>query len=243
MDDEIVEELSQTQYRMPVKARLPEEAPVSLNAAQQQAVDGIWSDEAHFAHLLYGVTGSGKTEVYMELIRRVLARGQQAIVLDSEISLSLQTVSRFYSRFGGRVSIMNSRLSDGEKYDQYLRAKRGEIDIVVGPRSALFMPFERLGMIILDEEHDGAYKSENTPRFHAREAALWRARICGAKVVLGSATPSLESYTRALAGMYGLHRLTVRAREGSLLPEVSVVDLREEFRLKNKKYSAGSCII
>ena len=235
VDDEIVEELSQTQYRMPVKARLPEEAPVSLNAAQQQAVDGIWSDEVHFAHLLYGVTGSGKTEVYMELIRRVLARGQQAIVLIPEISLSLQTVSRFYSRFGGRVSIMNSRLSDGEKYDQYLRAKRGEIDIVVGPRSALFMPFERLGMIILDEEHDGAYKSENTPRFHAREAALWRARICGAKVVLGSATPSLESYTRALAGMYGLHRLTVRAREGSLLPEVSVVDLREEFRLKNKK--------
>lgn len=233
--DGILEELSQTAYRSPIKTLMPAKEQPVLNAQQQQAANEIMEDEAHQIHLLHGITGSGKTEVYMELIARMLLKGSQVIVLIPEISLSLQTVSRFYSRFGERVSVMNSRLSDGEKYDQYLRAKRGEIDIVVGPRSALFMPFERLGMIIIDEEHDGAYKSENTPRFHARDVALWRAKMAGAKVVLGSATPSMESYARALSGMYGLHTLDMRAREGSLLPAVTVVDLREEFKLKNKK--------
>lgn len=233
--DGILEELSQTAYRSPIKALMPAKEQPVLNTQQQQAANAIMEDEAHQIHLLHGITGSGKTEVYMELIARMLLKGSQVIVLIPEISLSLQTVSRFYSRFGQRVSVMNSRLSDGEKYDQYLRAKRGEIDIVVGPRSALFMPFERLGMIIIDEEHDGAYKSENTPRFHARDVAIWRAKMAGAKVVLGSATPSMESYARALSGMYGLHTLDMRAREGSLLPTVTVVDLREEFKLKNKK--------
>lgn len=233
--DGILEELSQTAYRSPIKALMPAKEQPVLNTQQQQAANAIMEDEAHQIHLLHGITGSGKTEVYMELIARMLLKGSQVIVLIPEISLSLQTVSRFYSRFGQRVSVMNSRLSDGEKYDQYLRAKRGEIDIVVGPRSALFMPFERLGMIIIDEEHDGAYKSENTPRFHARDVALWRAKMAGAKVVLGSATPSMESYARALSGMYGLHTLDTRAREGSFLPTVTVVDLREEFKLKNKK--------
>ncbi|MBS5523554.1 MAG: primosomal protein N' [Clostridiales bacterium] len=233
--DGILEELSQTAYRSPIKALMPAKEQPVLNTQQQQAANAIIEDEAHQIHLLHGITGSGKTEVYMELIARMLLKGSQVIVLIPEISLSLQTVSRFYSRFGQRVSVMNSRLSDGEKYDQYLRAKRGEIDIVVGPRSALFMPFERLGMIIIDEEHDGAYKSENTPRFHARDVAIWRAKMAGAKVVLGSATPSMESYARALSGMYGLHTLDMRAREGSLLPTVTVVDLREEFKLKNKK--------
>ena len=233
--DGILEELSQTAYRSPIKALMPAKEQPVLNTQQQQAANAIIEDEAHQIHLLHGITGSGKTEVYMELIARMLLKGSQVIVLIPEISLSLQTVSRFYCRFGQRVSVMNSRLSDGEKYDQYLRAKRGEIDIVVGPRSALFMPFERLGMIIIDEEHDGAYKSENTPRFHARDVAIWRAKMAGAKVVLGSATPSMESYARALSGMYGLHTLDMRAREGSLLPTVTVVDLREEFKLKNKK--------
>ena len=233
--DGIIEELLQTSYRSPIKTLMPAGGAVALNQWQQAAVDGILSDRDHSVHLLHGVTGSGKTEVYMELIARTVAAGKQAIVLIPEISLSLQTVSRFYGRFGGRVSIMNSKLSDGEKYDQYLRAKRGEVDIVVGPRSALFMPFERLGMIIIDEEHDGAYKSENTPKFHARDVAAWRAGMTGALLVLGSATPSLESYARALSGMYGLHTLDVRAKEGSLLPTVTIVDLREEFRQKNKR--------
>lgn len=231
----IVLESVQSYYRSPVKKLLSGNGPVVLNADQQKVVDDILADESHDTHLIHGITGSGKTEVYMELIARVIDSGQQAIVLIPEISLSLQTVSRFYGRFGNRVSIMNSKLSEGEKYDQYLRAKRGDIDIVVGPRSALFMPFARLGMIIIDEEHDGAYKSENTPRFHARDVAAWRVKMSGGILVLGSATPSVESYSRAVTGLYGLHKLQTRAREGSRLPEVSVVDLREELRAHNKK--------
>ena len=235
VSDGILVENVTRQYRRPMGQLMDTGQPVVLSPAQSQVVREICEDEQHRIHLIHGITGSGKTEIYMELIAEVVARGRQAIVLIPEISLSLQTVSRFYRRFGDRVSVMNSRLSDGEKYDQYLRAKRGEVDIVVGPRSALFMPFEHLGMIIIDEEHDGAYKSENTPRFHARDVAAWRARMSGAKLILGSATPSLESYARALAGMYALHTLNVRARAGSILPNVSVVDLREEFRQNNKK--------
>lgn len=213
---------------------LPVQESVELNAQQEKAVEEITSDKTHRIHLLYGITGSGKTEVYMELIEREIEAGRQAIVLIPEISLSLQTVSRFSARFQDRVAIMNSRLSEGEKYDQYMRVRRGEVDLAVGPRSALFMPFERLGLIIVDEEHDGAYKSEVTPRFHARDVAAWRARLSGAKLLLGSATPSLETYTRALSGKYGLHVLQQRARKGSLLPQVTVVDMREEFQTRNR---------
>ncbi len=181
VDEGILVEQTFRRYRSPVKAYMPPEAAVVLNEEQQRAVDDILNDTSHLVHLLFGVTGSGKTEVYMALIARILEKGRQAIVLIPEIALSLQTVSRFHARFGDRVAVMNSRLSDGEKYDQYLRAKRGEVDIVVGPRSALFMPFDRLGMIIVDEEHDGAYKSENTPRYHARDVAAWRVKMAGAK--------------------------------------------------------------
>lgn len=233
--DGIVEEISKTQYRSPLKQLLPAGEKITLNEDQLRIADEICKDKAHRVHLIHGVTGSGKTEVYMELIARTIKEGKQAIVLIPEISLSLQTVSRFYARFGEKVSIMNSRLSDGEKYDQYLRAKRGEIDIVIGPRSALFMPLERLGIIIIDEEHDGAYKSETIPRFHARDVAFWRVEMTDAQLVLGSATPSVESYARARSGLYSLHVLSSRARQGSYLPQVTVVDLREEFRMKNKK--------
>ena len=235
-----VEEVAEEEYRSPWRHLMPQGGPVELNEEQDAAVAQILSDTTHQIHLIHGVTGSGKTEVYMELIARTIALGKQAIVLIPEISLSLQTVSRFHSRFGDRVSIMNSRLSDGEKYDQYLRAKRGDIDIVVGPRSALFMPLKSLGLIVMDEEHDGAYKSETTPRFHARDVAAWRAQMTGAKLVLGSATPSMETYARALSGLYSLHELTQRAKAGSVLPEVTVVDLREEFKLKNKKIFSGA---
>ncbi len=240
IDAGYVEEVAEEEYRSPWRRLTPQGRPVELNGEQAAVAEQIWSDTSHQIHLIHGVTGSGKTEVYMELIARTIAEGKQAIVLIPEISLSLQTVSRFHSRFGDRVSIMNSRLSDGEKYDQYLRAKRGDIDIVVGPRSALFMPFQDLGLIVMDEEHDGAYKSETTPRFHARDVAAWRAQMTGAKLVLGSATPSMESYARALSGLYGLHELTQRAKAGSVLPEVKVVDLREEFKLKNKKIFSGA---
>ncbi len=185
-------------------------------------------------YLLYGVTGSGKTEVYMELIRQVIEQGKQAIVLIPEIALTYQTVKRFYQRFGNQVSILHSRMSGGERYDQYRRAKQGEISILIGPRSALFAPFSRLGLIVIDEEHEGTYKSENTPKYHARETAIERARMHGASVVLGSATPSLESYTKAKLGEYHLWKLPRRAVSRAALPDVHIADLREEMANGNR---------
>ena len=158
----------------------------------------------------------------------------QVIVLIPEIALTYQTVMRFYGRFGNRVSIINSRLSAGERYDQFERARSGDIDIMIGPRSALFTPFARLGMIIIDEEHEGAYKSEVVPRYQAREVAVKRAQMQNASVVLGSATPSLEAYTKALRGEYRLFKLNTRAKADSRLAEVAVVDLREELKEGNK---------
>ena len=169
----------------------------------------------------------------MEMIQTVLDEGRQVIVLIPEIALTFQTVERFQSRFGNRISILNSRMSDGERYDQYERAKKGEIDIMVGPRSALFVPFDRLGLIVMDEEHEGSYKSDNSPKYHAREVALKRAEMMHASVVFGSATPSTESYLAATEGKYHLYRLSERAGR-AVMPEVHVVDLREE--LKNGLY-------
>ena len=212
-------------------------APPDLNPFQQEiadAVTGEYDRGIRRTYLLHGVTGSGKTEVYMELIAHVLGAGRQVIVLIPEISLTWQTVMRFYSRFGNRVSVMNSRMSAGERYDQYERARTGDIDIVIGPRSALFAPFENLGLIIIDEEHENAYKSELSPRYDAREAAARRARMNDASLVMGSATPSLESYTRALRGEYGLFTLKERAKEDACLPQVEIVDLREELKEGNR---------
>ena len=238
----IREETSQV-YRNPVRQRLDGWQEVCLNDEQMNAVASIWQNAAicreHWSreqgmHLLYGITGSGKTEVYMALMEKVLNEGRQIIVLIPEISLTLQTVSRFYARFGSQIAVMNSRLSAGERYDQYMRAKRGEASIMIGPRSALFTPFDRLGLIIIDEEHESAYQSEIVPRYQAAEVAARRAEMSGALVVLGSATPSVAVYQKAREGMIGLHRLTQRARMGSRLPDVKVVDLREEFRMKNR---------
>ena len=238
----IREETSQV-YRNPVRQRLDGWQEVCLNDEQMNAVASIWQNAAicreHWSreqgmHLLYGITGSGKTEVYMALMEKVLNEGRQIIVLIPEISLTLQTVSRFYARFGSQIAVMNSRLSAGERYDQYMRAKRGEASIMIGPRSALFTPFDRLGLIIIDEEHESAYQSEIVPRYQAAEVAARRAEMYGALVVLGSATPSVAVYQKAREGMIGLHRLTQRARTGSRLPDVKVVDLREEFRMKNR---------
>ncbi|MBT9770862.1 primosomal protein N' [Coprococcus catus] len=238
----IREETSQV-YRNPVRQRLDGWQEVCLNDEQMNAVASIWQNAAicreHWSreqgmHLLYGITGSGKTEVYMALMEKVLNEGRQIIVLIPEISLTLQTVSRFYARFGSQIAVMNSRLSAGERYDQYMRAKRGEASIMIGPRSALFTPFDKLGLIIIDEEHESAYQSEIVPRYQAAEVAARRAEMSGALVVLGSATPSVAVYQKAREGMIGLHSLTQRARTGSRLPDVKVVDLREEFRMKNR---------
>ena len=217
--------------------RFPETGPVALNQEQKNASETVIRDYdsgQRNTYLLYGITGSGKTEVYMELIDYVLRKGRQAIVLIPEISLTYQTVMRFYRRFGNRVGIMNSRLSAGERYEQSERAANGEIDIMIGPRSALFTPFPDLGLIIIDEEHEGAYKSETAPRYDAREVAKVRADMSRAAVVLGSATPSVESYYLAEQGEYKLLTLTKRAKENSRLAGVHIVDLREELAEGNR---------
>lgn len=212
-------------------------AAIQLTAAQRMAADtmtGEYSRGIRGTYLIHGITGSGKTEVYMEFISHVVGAGKQVIVLIPEISLTWQTVMRFYRRFGNRVSVLNSRMSAGERYDQYERARTGDIDMIIGPRSALFAPFERLGLIIIDEEHENSYKSELSPRYDAREAAAMRAKISGASLVLGSATPSLESYTKALKGEYRLLTLKERAKAQASLPKAEVVDLREELKSGNR---------
>ena len=210
---------------------------ISLNEEQRRAAETVIRDYdsgLRNTYLLYGITGSGKTEVYMELMERVLKEGKQVIVLIPEIALTYQTVSRFYSRFGSRICVMHSRLSAGEKCDQFERARNGETDIMIGARSALFTPFPNLGLIIIDEEHEGAYKSETAPRYDAREVARVRADMSGAVLVLGSATPSVESYYRAERGEYRLLTLTKRAKENSRLAGVHIVDLREELAEGNR---------
>lgn len=207
-----------------------------LTLEQQAAADRFWADYSQGirkTYLLYGVTGSGKTEVYMEMIEKVLGQGKQVIVLIPEISLTYQTVLRFCRRFGDRVSILNSRMSQGERYDQMERVKAGEVDVMIGPRSALFTPFSNLGLIVIDEEHENTYKSEQVPRYHARETAIRRAQIEGASVVLGSATPSLESFYACRTGRFQLLELKKRAGEGRL-PAVHVEDMRRELRSGNR---------
>jgi primosomal protein N' (replication factor Y) len=207
--------------------------PPELNAAQKEAVAGIMASYPKPA-LIFGVTGSGKTEIYMSLIAEMIRRGRQTILLIPEIALTYQNLSRFTGRFGSRVGVVNSRLSAGEKSECFRRARRGELDVMIGPRSALFTPFPNTGLIIIDEEHEGAYNSDTTPKYNAVDTARKLSELLGAGLVLGSATPSLESYTRALAGEYGLYRLPSRAVSGSVIPKVTVVDLRKELREGNR---------
>lgn len=223
-------------YRNPVTAKRTKQQSFCYTEAQQAAIHTFCEEYRRGkrgTYLVYGVTGSGKTEVYMEMIEHVIAEGKQAIVLIPEIALTYQTVMRFYQRFGDRVSIINSRLSKGERYDQMLRAKRGEINVMIGPRSALFTPFERLGLIIIDEEHEGTYKSEQTPRYHARETAITRAAMEGASVVLGSATPSMEAFYKAVTGEFRLLRLPERAKQRAMA-HVTVADMRKELEKGNR---------
>lgn len=223
-------------YRNPVKETEQARREIVFTEEQQNAISRFRQDYREGrrnTYLLYGVTGSGKTEVYMEMIRTVVSMGKQAIVLIPEIALTYQTVMRFYRCFGDRVSIMNSRLSPGERYDQMMRAKTGEVDVMIGPRSALFTPFPDLGLIVIDEEHEPTYKSEQVPRYHARETAVKRAQMEGAGVVLGSATPSLEAMYRARRGEYVLLEMRNRSRMQKLA-QVEMVDLRQEMREGNR---------
>lgn len=226
---------SKRQYRNPIKEQTQIEKKVILTPEQQQIADEIWK-EYHTGirgtYLIRGVTGSGKTEVYFEVIERVVKAGKQVIFLIPEIALTVAMIERFYQRFGDRVSVLHSKLSDGERFDQYERAKAGELDIMIGPRLALFTPFPELGLILLDEEHEPSYKSDAQPKYHAREVALERAKMCNASVILGSATPSVESYYKAASGEYQLFTLDERIGE-SRIPEISIVDLRKELKAKN----------
>ncbi|EJA0792337.1 primosomal protein N' [Listeria monocytogenes] len=200
---------------------------------QQTACEKIIVATDQETFLIHGVTGSGKTEIYLQTIEAKLKEGKEAIVLVPEISLTPQMVERFKSRFGSEVAVLHSALSSGEKYDEWRKIERKEARVVVGARSAVFAPFENLGIIIIDEEHEASYKQEDNPRYHARDVAIWRATKYQCPVVLGSATPSLESFARAKKGVYTLIELPSRVNDRAM-PEVRVVDMREELRKENR---------
>ncbi|MGG6438815.1 primosomal protein N' [Saccharococcus caldoxylosilyticus] len=224
-------------YRDPYEHRtFAKTKPLPLTVEQEKALSAIVKRvraNEHRVFLLYGVTGSGKTEVYMQAMEEVLRQGKEAIVLVPEISLTPQMVERFKGRFGSQVAVLHSGLSVGEKYDEWRKIHRKEVQLVVGARSAIFAPFENLGMIIIDEEHEASYKQEENPRYHARDVAIYRARLHGCPVVLGSATPSLETFARAKKGVYELLTLPKRISDNGM-PDVHIVDMREELRSGNR---------
>lgn len=243
----VIEILTTTSLRNPVSLSNVEGNLLHLSKGQQAIVDGVIRDfdaitaaraagsetGVPLVSLIHGITGSGKTEVYIRIIEEIVKRGRQAIMLIPEISLTYQTLIRFYRHFGDRVSVMNSTLSEGEKSDQFERARRGEIDVIIGPRSALFTPFPNPGVIVIDEEHENSYKNESMPKYHAREVAVEIAKIHGGVVVLGSATPSLDSAYHAKRGDFRLYELGERLTGGSL-PDVDIADMRSELRSGNR---------
>lgn len=238
-----MEELGDIKIESEVKYRTPydknqSEYNITLNDEQKKVSEDIKKtmtfekDGRVNVHLIHGITGSGKTEVYMDLIDHCLEQGKQAIVLIPEIALTFQTMKRFSQKFKDKVSFIHSRLSKGERFDQFERAKNKDVSVMIGPRSALFTPFPDLGLIVIDEEHETSYKSESVPKYHAIEVAQKRALDNGATVVLGSATPSMESYYRAKEGYYKLHKLT--KREKGDVPKAQIIDMREEHEKGNK---------
>lgn len=237
IDKGLLKESEEEVYRDPYQDRMFKKTePLPLTEEQAQAYEAIAEaieDKRHDVFLLHGVTGSGKTEVYLQSIEKVLEAGKEAIVLVPEISLTPQMVNRFKGRFGSQVAVLHSGLSTGEKYDEWRKIHRKEVRLVVGARSAIFAPFENLGMIIIDEEHETSYKQEEMPRYHAKDAAIQRAEYHRCPVVLGSATPTLESFARAKKGVYKLLSLKHRVNH-QVMPDVSLVDMREELRSGNR---------
>ena len=210
--------------------------PLSLTADQKLAFDTIdraVKTEQHEVFLLQGVTGSGKTEVYLQTISEVLEKDKGALMLVPEIALTPQMVERFKGRFGDRVAVLHSGLSDGEKYDEWRKIERGQAQVVVGARSSIFAPLKKIGLIIIDEEHETTYKQEEFPKYHARDVAVWRGQYHNCPVLLGSATPSLESRARAMKGVYTLLELSERANQAAM-PQVKVIDMREEAKNGNR---------
>ena len=213
-------------YRM--KYEVNQDSKKTLTSLQQQVVDAVIHGSVEQPFLLFGVTGSGKTEVYMHIIEHVLDEEKTAIILVPEISLTPQMVEQFSNRFGNQIAALHSALSEGEKYDEWRRIARGEASIVIGARSAIFAPLKTIGVIIIDEEHSDSYKqSDKNPKYHARDIAIWRAKYHHCPVLLGSATPSLESMARAQKGVYQL--LTLKERvNGKKLPKVEIIDMNRE---------------
>lgn len=226
---------SRTVYRNPVDSRMQGTPVLQMSKEQNAVFDQILEEWKHENRtcLIKGVTGSGKTLIYMKLMEEMLSKGKQVILLIPEIALTYQNIRRFYGYFHDQVTVQNSKMTRAERFDQMERARKGQVQIVIGPRSALFTPFPNLGLIIIDEEHETTYKGESTPRYHARETAIERARLEGAHVVLGSATPSLESYYRCEKGEYALFELNSRYQE-ACMPKVYSVDMREELKQGNR---------
>lgn len=228
--------------RNPITKAIPNYPKVKLTEKQQACFDSIYSDMKYTKNnkfLIHGVTGSGKTEIYLQLIEKVLENKKQAIVLVPEISLTPQTVERFVGRFGNRVAVLHSRLSLGERFDEWQRIREGTVDIVVGARSAIFAPFKDLGLIIIDEEHETSYKSSMNPKYNTIEVAEKRCELENAALVLGSATPSIESYYRAKEGEMKLLTLSTRVLDRQL-PPIEVVDMTEELEKGNKSIFSES---
>lgn len=231
-----IERIEREVYRDPYGNKVERTKPLALTEKQKDVLQSIvaaFEREQHRTFLLHGVTGSGKTEIYLQAIERVIQKGKEAIVLVPEISLTPQIVRRFKGRFGDKVAVFHSALSPGESYDEWRKICRKEVQVVVGARSAIFAPFTNLGIIIVDEEHEATYKQEETPRYHARDVAIYRGKYHRIPVVLGSATPSLESYARAKKGVYELLTLPERIHRRAL-PEVEIVDMRQELRRGNR---------
>jgi len=203
-----------------------------LNSNQYKVVNSILTSGAR-KFLIHGVTGSGKTEIYMHLVKKMIEEEKESIILVPEISLTPQMVERFKGRFGSNVSVFHSKLSDGERYDEWVRIKNGEVKVAVGARSAIFLPFSNLGLIVIDEEHEGSYKSESDPKYSAIEIGEMKSEIENCKLVLGSATPAIDTYYKCVNNEYKLLTIGERA-DGASMPEISVVDMREELKENNK---------
>ncbi|WP_046175103.1 primosomal protein N' [Domibacillus indicus] len=243
IDKGLLEEKKEERYRDPLAGRtFTPDKPLPLTKTQKAAIEPILekiNEGRTETFLLHGVTGSGKTEIYLQSISEVLKKGQEAIVLVPEISLTPQMTDRFKQRFGNDVAVLHSGLSTGEKYDEWRKISRKEVKVVVGARSAVFAPFENIGLIIIDEEHETSYKQEENPRYHARDVAIQRAGFYQCPVILGSATPALESFARAQKGVYTLLTLAERVNDRPL-PSVEIVDMREELRDGNRSMFSRS---